>query len=324
MTVDGRQDVFTRPNGVSLAPVATFSPLLARTQVAHAPVDPIAFDCLKFIVVRAGRARLFSEFGVHFVSMGDVVILAANTLCGAEPEGWISTTTLYLDRDYVIDQVFWQYASRFHERLDASQFLDAHYAEPTQVVRIGRHKAGLMMPWLDELVALSVDGLPPDRFYRAQSLVSAVFDILVPFIVVANEGTAGARRSVSAPTVPRHRQFRPVRPEVLEVAQVLRAELDRHWTVTELAARAHLSVSQLRRVFVEAFGKSPISYLTMLRAERMAHLLRVDNAPISEIAAQVGWGDPDFAALQFRRSVGVSPSEYRRISEVVPAPFNPE
>ena len=86
---------------MSLAPVATFSPLLARTQVAHAPVDPIAFDCLKFIVVRAGRARLFSEFGVHFVSMGDVVILAANTLCGAEPEGWISTTTLYLDRDYV-------------------------------------------------------------------------------------------------------------------------------------------------------------------------------------------------------------------------------
>lgn len=33
-------------------------------------------------------------------------MLAANTLCGAEPEGWITTTTLYLDRDYVIDQVY--------------------------------------------------------------------------------------------------------------------------------------------------------------------------------------------------------------------------
>lgn len=324
MTVDGRHDVFTEPNGVPLAPVATFSPLLARTQVAVAPVEPIAFDCLKFIVVRAGRARLFSEFGVHFVSMGDVVILAANTLCGAEPEGWITTTTLYLDRDYVIDQVFWQYASRFHERLDASRFLDTHYVEPTQVVRIGKHRAGLMMPWLDELVALSVDGIAPDRFYRAQSLVSAVFDILVPFVVIANEGTAGARRNTSVPTVPRHRLFRPVRPEVLDIAQALRTELNRQWTVTELATRAHLSVSQLRRVFVDAFGKSPISYLTMLRAERMAYLLRVENATISEIAAQVGWGDPDFAARQFRRSIGVSPSEYRRISRVAPALLNPE
>ena len=48
---------------------------------------------------------------------------AANTLCGAEPEGWVTTTTLYLDRDYVIDQVFWQYAEQFTDRLDAKAFL---------------------------------------------------------------------------------------------------------------------------------------------------------------------------------------------------------
>ena len=63
MTVDDRPDVCTEPNDVSLTPVAAFSPLLARTQVALAPVEPIASDCLKFIVVRAGRGRLFSEFG---------------------------------------------------------------------------------------------------------------------------------------------------------------------------------------------------------------------------------------------------------------------
>lgn len=324
MTGGVRWEGPTKPAGVPAAPVAAFSPLLARTQVAHAPVEPIAFDCVKFIVIRAGRARLFSEFGAHFVSVGDVVVLAANTLCGAEPDGWVATTTLYLDRDYVIDQVFWQYASRFQERLNASQFLDTHYAEPTQVLRIGKHRAGLMMPWLDELTALSVEGVPPERFYRAQSLVSAVFDVLVPFLVVANEGTAVARRNASVPTVPRHRLFRPVRPEVLDIAHSLRVELDRHWTVTELAARAHLSVSQLRRVFVDAFGKSPISYLTMLRAERMAHLLRVEDAPISDIAARVGWNDPDFAARQFRRSIGVSPSEYRRITSSAPARSNPD
>ena len=135
-----------------------YSPLTARTQSLHVPIDPVAFDCVKIIVVRAGSARLFSEFGSRHVNVGDVIVLSANTLCGAEPEGWITTTTLYMDRDYVIDQVFWQYATRFRTRHDASDFLEAHYAEPAQIVRIGEERAGLLMPWLDEHAALSVDG----------------------------------------------------------------------------------------------------------------------------------------------------------------------
>lgn len=43
-------------------------------------------------------------------------------------------------------------------------------------------------------------------------------------------------------------------------------------------------MSQMGRVFVEAFGKSSIAYLTMLRTERVAALLRVSDAPIAVIA----------------------------------------
>lgn len=39
--------------------------------------------------------------------------------------------------------------------------------------------------------------------------------------------------------------------------------------MTDLANEAHLSLSQLVRVLVEAYGKSRIAYLTMPRAERM-------------------------------------------------------
>ncbi|WP_157875265.1 hypothetical protein [Arthrobacter sp. PAMC 25486] len=76
---------------------------------------------------------------------GDVVVLAANTLCGAEPEGYVTTTTLYLDHDYVIDQVFWQYAAHFKGRLAASDILATNYAEPAQArpVRENRSPASL-------------------------------------------------------------------------------------------------------------------------------------------------------------------------------------
>ncbi|KDA05901.1 AraC family transcriptional regulator [Microbacterium sp. CH12i] len=295
-----------------------FVPILARTRCDHRSVAPIAFDCVKFIIVRAGGARLFSEFGCVHVNLGDVVVLAANTLCGAEPEGWITTTTLYLDRDYLIDQVFWQYAAFFKDRLDASDFLDTNYAEPAQIVRIGEDRAGLLMPWLDELAALSVDGLQARHFYRAQALLSAVLDVVVPHLAVTGHRITSTQRSTVVPSVPRQRAFGPLRAEARTAADLLARELDRRWSVPELAGAVHLSPSQLRRVFTEAFGKSPIAYLTMLRAEHMAHLLKGTNSPISVIAASVGWGDPDFAAQQFRRSIGVTPSEYRRISRNSP------
>lgn len=83
-----------------------FSPVVARTESLHRPREPIAYDCVKQIFVRAGSAYLFSEFSERPVSVGDAVLPAANTPCGAEPGGYVTVTTLHLDRDYVVDQIF--------------------------------------------------------------------------------------------------------------------------------------------------------------------------------------------------------------------------
>lgn len=45
-----------------------------------------------------------------------------------------------------------------------------------------------------------------------------------------------------------------------------------------------MSPSQLRRVFVDAFGKVPVAYLTMVRTERMARLLRPTALSVKQIA----------------------------------------
>lgn len=84
--------------------------------------------------------------------------------------------------------------------------------------------------------------------------------------------------------------------------------------MTELAGAVHLSKSQVFRAFVEAYGKTPIAYLTMLRTERMPHLLRTTDTSTQAIAHEVGRHDPDFVAHQFRRGIGVTTSQYRRSS----------
>ncbi|MGC0364238.1 hypothetical protein ABH922_002222 [Rhodococcus sp. 27YEA15] len=109
-------------NHANLGPVRAFTPIVARTRAIHRPIEPVAYDCVKLIFVRAGSAILLSEFGEKSIRFGDVVALAANTHCGSKPEGSITVSTLYLDRDYVIDQVFWQHPALLTDRWDAQDF----------------------------------------------------------------------------------------------------------------------------------------------------------------------------------------------------------
>lgn len=295
---------------------AEFGPIRALATTMHRPVDPAAFDWIRLIFVRDGSAILLSEFGEKPVRIGDAVLLAANVLCGIEPEDHVTVTVIYADTDYVIDQVFWQHASLLLDRLDAQDFAATIYTEPAQVLRLGEGRAGMLMPWLDELVALSIEDRPVVNFHRTQALWFSVAHVIAPYIKTSPIRTSSTQRATTWPTSPRHRRFAPLRREARRAAELLRANPERRWSVTDLAEAVHLSKSQVGRVFVEAYGKSPIAYLTMLRTERMAGLLRTTDAPIAVIAREVGWADPDFAARQFRRSVGIAPSQYRTMSRV--------
>ncbi|WP_318283790.1 helix-turn-helix transcriptional regulator [Rhodococcus ruber] len=291
-----------------------FSPIAARSQTVRSVTAPVAYDCIALTFVRAGSTVLLSEFGERHVTTGDVVMLSANTLCGSVPEDTVTTTTLYLDHDYLVDQVFWQYAAILADRLQANELIESVYAEPAQVLRIGEDRVGYIAPWLDELVALSLDGPVPARFYRTQALLFSVIDVIAPFVKVTMARETPTQRRTTCPTVPRHRAFAPLRAEARRAADLLRDEPDRHWTLPELANSVHLSPSQLGRVFVDAYGKTPIAYLAMIRVERMAALLRDTDQPISLVARRVGWGDSDYAARQFRRCVGMTPRQYRSLS----------
>ena len=289
----------------------SFVPIFAQSRAFQKSVPPVAFDCVKLMVIRAGSAVLYSGFGERPVTVGDVIVLAGNTLCGSEPEGSVTVTTLYLDTDYIVDQVFWQYASMLADRLDAHDFMEARYAEPAQILHLGEDRVGYLMPWLDELVALSLRSDFSDRFYRVQSLLFAVLDVVAPFVKVTTVRSSATQRSRIRPTQPRCRRFHPSRAEALQARDLLRRSVADRWTLGLLAERVHLSPKQLSRVFVDTYGKTPLAYLTMLRVEAMARLLRETDLSITAAGRTVGWQSRSRAAEAFRECVGVTPQRYR-------------
>lgn len=291
--------------------VLHFAPLLARTRTLHRPVGPIAYDCVKVIIVRDGSALLFSEFGQKPVKRGDVIVLGSNVLAGSEPEGHITVTTIYLDTDYMLDQVRWQYAALLNDRLDAQGFADKIYTEPAQILRIGEDRAGMLMPWLDEMVALSVERDFVRHFFRMQALWFQISHVIAPYVKISPVRLSPSQRGHIRPTLPRGRCFAPLRLEARRAAVLLRENPARRWTLEELATEVRLSPSRLSVLFVEAYGKTPLAFLTMIRAEYLAKLLRETDLTVTAAMQRVGWHSRSHATRLFREYVGVTPGHYR-------------
>lgn len=98
----------------------------------------------------------------------------------------------------------------------------------------------------------------------------------------------------------------------------LEAEIERPWRLAELADLVGVAEGTLVRAVRRTLGRAPMAYLTMLRMERAAGLLRRTDLPVGEIGARVGYSDPNLFARRFRTVHGRPPSEYRESGLPIP------
>ncbi|WP_166246071.1 helix-turn-helix domain-containing protein [Paenibacillus turpanensis] len=79
----------------------------------------------------------------------------------------------------------------------------------------------------------------------------------------------------------------------------------------ELAKRARMSPRSFSMKFKEITGLSVQQYVITARLERAAHLLRYEGMNVSEAAEALGYKDVFFFSKQFKKGIGVNPSQYR-------------
>jgi AraC family transcriptional regulator, arabinose operon regulatory protein len=89
-----------------------------------------------------------------------------------------------------------------------------------------------------------------------------------------------------------------------------------HETVmlADLARVGGLSEARFSRLFRRELGLPPMRYLEQLRINRACRLLELSQAKIESVARQVGFANPFYFTLRFKRQLGVSPLSYRRQS----------
>lgn len=95
---------------------------------------------------------------------------------------------------------------------------------------------------------------------------------------------------------------------------LLHEDCARAWTIDELGRTVGLSRSALHERFAQLVGQPPMQYLAQWRMQVAAGLLRGSNAPIADIALQVGYESEAAFARAFKRAAGKPPAAWRRAS----------
>ncbi|MER7847036.1 GlxA family transcriptional regulator [Kitasatospora sp. NPDC096077] len=82
--------------------------------------------------------------------------------------------------------------------------------------------------------------------------------------------------------------------------------------VPALAARAAMSERNFTRVFRAETGRTPAAYVESVRIEAARRLLETTAVTLDAVAHSCGFGTVETLHRSFKRSLGVTPGEYRR------------
>lgn len=196
----------------------------------------------------------------------------------------LSTVHLHLERsliDSVADQMELG-GSRELTLGDAMQFHDPLVAEMLGAL----HRAA---------------GDPADSRLYVDALAHALAAHLLQHYSRGRDAKAG---------LPAHPE-RLVPRRIRRVTDYIRANLAADLAIGELAAQAGLSSFHFARVFRRETGETPHQFVTRLRLEEAARLLRVTDQPVLQIALAVGFENASHFSVQFKRGYGVTPLAYR-------------
>lgn len=101
--------------------------------------------------------------------------------------------------------------------------------------------------------------------------------------------------------------------DVMRVVQYIKDHYTEKITLADAAVIAHLNQNYFSKLFHEEVGCTFIQFLNYVRVDSSISLLKgEENMRITDIAMQCGFDNLTRYLHNFKKSYGISPTEYRR------------
>ena len=96
------------------------------------------------------------------------------------------------------------------------------------------------------------------------------------------------------------------------ITRYLQEHLAEEVSLSVLAEEFHLNPQYISQLFKSEIGVGFLAYLTNIRMEKAKKLLLSTSLSVADIAEQSGYGDYRVFTKVFKKSEGITPSQYRR------------
>lgn len=99
---------------------------------------------------------------------------------------------------------------------------------------------------------------------------------------------------------------------ISQIKDYIEKNMQKHFTIKELAARFLISETGLKNNFKIIYGCSPYEFLKRCRMEWAAQMLKATEESIADIGNVIGYENPSKFAAAFFSVYGVTPVKYRK------------
>jgi AraC family transcriptional regulator of arabinose operon len=230
------------------------------------------------IYTAGGRGRFGFDGGEIITTAGDAVLLRPGARhdygLAAPDKPWELLWAHFHPRPSWIDWLAWPEHAPGAMRIEVRDV-----AARRQI----RHR-------LADVVALAASSLRR----RQEFAMNALEEVLLRFDALNPRGVDAA-----------------IDPRIRAAADHACRHLDRRITLDDLADVAGLSHSRFAHLFRQQTGSTPQQFLEHQRLARARQLLSATPLSVKEVAHQVGFDNPFYFTLRFRRATGTSPRQWR-------------
>lgn len=147
-----------------------------------------------------------------------------------------------------------------------------------------------------------------ERGIGSTSIIQGLLDIVFSLI---------ARKIVDDASMQPQGWARAVKNEKIKKSlELMHSDLQRNWSLEELAREAGMSRAGFAATFKKALGDTPLHYLATLRVQKAMGILAATNDKLESVALAVGYRDAFGFSKVFKRIAGVPPKDFRAGSRI--------
>ena len=157
------------------------------------------------------------------------------------------------------------------------------------------------VPRLAQLVRLVGDEAARDDIGR-----DLILERLVEILLIE------ALRAVPGKSLPAGLLHGLADDRVAAALQLMHGDVERSWTVRELARAVGMSRSAFFERFARTVGVTPMDYLLTWRMAVAKSLLRTGRLALDDVASKIGYSSASTFSTAFSRHVGVPPGRFMR------------